>query len=315
MFSKHLPLPLFSFILFLFVAHGCGEAPQTPEKTSEAAATKVNNLLGAANATLSCKINPDQPKDYYLQFEDLDTKKRCEMDGSENPAYIIVFRHCDRRFHHHNGCENKGPCFGGASLPDDCQTNDCSTTGIKRSWALAKWLNCFAEQKNQSIAGIVGQVFESGFSNRRPTTAASIMYQSLQFAKTPIIPCYDYVHKVPKLGQSYHGRKATQQDIDKALAETSKVLHNPAFENKIVAIVTNHGGIPTIVKHLTGVQIDHWAGDCFDAAIVIGKDNKPVKYALETLSTDDPCTKDCNGVVFKNCTLKKFGDAGVCQPW
>jgi hypothetical protein len=248
-----------------------------------------------------------------MVFSDVKQGKKCNLKkGSSFPAYVIILRHCDRGYPDKNkdngsSCNDidVNKCAGCAHLEPEggCSSNICSNVGIKRSWNLGKWVNCFATTNNKSVSAVFGQVFEPGKSNQRPTTTGSIVYQSLLLnknLKTDI--CYS---------QFYKGK---YDDIADALSDDS-------LKDSIVVIAWDHGDIPGLTRFITGktkgTNVPYFSDCCFDQAIVISNDKNIVGYDTQTLSENDVCGTPCQSSkkIFGNCTFNTFGNPDVCVQW
>lgn len=240
------------------------------------------------------------PKDFSLLFPNIPGSIPCNLsqDKPGNPAYVIILRHCDRRFKTELGCKMPGACQGSGAegATGSCETNDCSATGLTRAWSVAKWINCFATTVAKPVVAIVGQVFQSGVTNMRPTTTASIILESLNYHG--LNPCYVMVKKsdTPNM---------------------KNFIYKSSFADKIVVVVTDHGEINNMEKALVGKTSGKWADDCFDAASVINVSANTVqRYSLHTLSDNDPCADCGNGVgQYSQCSYHKFGDTNPGKNW
>ena len=262
---------------------------------------KQNLLHDSYNNTPNVLRGLKNPKDFYLQFTDIEGSKKCDLQGQGYgaPAYVVILRHCDRRFKVENGCKIPSGCAGSGAEgtgAGSCETNDCNTTGIMRAWSVAKWLNCFAKSKSLPIAAIVGQNFVSGQSNRRPTTTASLILESMHYHG--LNPCYVMIGKydAPKI---------------------KDILFKSEFAGKIVVIVTDHGMINELHRGLVNKTSIGWPDNCFDAASVVDiKDSTITRYKMHTLSDNDPCA-NCGPNVdhYPDCTHNEYGNTNPGVSW
>lgn len=257
---------------------------------------KLSDLTGGEPAIIRGLKNP---RNFSLLFSDIGGSTKCNQNiGHGTPAYVIILRHCDRRFKTENGCKMPGACQGSGAegATGSCETNDCSATGLMRAWSVGKWVNCFSKSKSLPISGIVGQVFESGVTNMRPTTTASIILESLHYHG--LNPCYVMVKK-----------EDTRRIRD--------FIFKSDFEGKIVVVVTDHGEINNMENAIIGKNTGHWPDDCFDAASVINVRNGTInRYKMHTISDNDPCA-DCGNAYhhYPDCTYHEYGTTNPGTGW
>jgi len=266
------------------------------------------------NCNSFCKVSKN------MDFTDIPSSKPCILSGKNNkPAYTIFIRHCDRGYsdkpHDPNPPPTEDPkhpypkrttCTTKPNTCEGCQyqeaeggcaSNDCSIKGINRSWALGKWINCFANDKGLEVTGILGQTFISGSSNQRPTTTATIIYESLvvNFGKSP---CYMYAKK---------GDYTTVKSY----------LQADNFKDKIVVIVWDHGQLQDLIKNVTGISGINWEDCCFDKVAVMNYNtNKIEVYNTKSLEENDLCgTVACNtpNGTYKTCSFSNFGNQTPCS--
>ncbi len=267
--------------------------------------------------TTDCKVAKS------MDFPDIHAQP-CAFSAKNNttaykPAYIIFLRHCDRGYSDEPHEPNPPPgypkrttcktddsniCEGCMYLESEggCASNDCSTKGIYRSWALGKWINCFANDKQKEVAGIIAQEFVGGESNKRPTTTATIIYESLtvNFSKSP---CYMYARK-------------SKYEIVKSY------LQKEIFNNQIVVIVWSHGQLGDLINHVTGISSGiYWDNCCFDKVAVMDYNNNEIKvYNTKSLEDNDLCgVNTCNAKdTYKTtngleCSFSNFGNQTPCS--
>lgn len=266
------------------------------------------------NCNSFCKV----AKNMY--FTNIPSSKPCILSGNNNkPAYTIFIRHCDRgysdkpnrpnppppldpnhKFPHRWTCTTNPNSCEGCQYPEaigGCASNDCSIKGINRSWALGKWINCFANDKGLEVTGVLAQTFIANISNQRPTTTATIIYESLvvNFGKTP---CYMYAGKSQyKIVKSYLGADN--------------------FKDKIVVVVWDHGQLHDLIENVTGISGINWEDCCFDKVAVMNyKTNKIEVYNAKSLEENDFCgTRACNtpNGTYKTCFFSNFGNQTPCS--
>ena len=252
-----------------------------------------------------------------MDFPDIPSKA-CVFPNKNNttaykPAYTIFLRHCDRGYsdepHYPNPptgyperttckTDDSNICEGCVYLEAEggCASNDCSTKGINRSWALGKWINCFANDKEKEIAGIIAQKFIPSKSNQRPTTTATIIYESLNvnFLK---LPCYMYAEK----GDYKTVKSYLEQEI---------------FNNKIVVIVWSHGQLKELIKSVTNLTGTEWESCCFDKVAVMDYNANKIKvYNTKSLEENDLCggKVGCNVTdTYETCSFSNFGNQTPC---
>ena len=261
--------------------------------------------------------NTDCKVEKIMDFPDIPSKA-CVFSSKNNttaykPAYTIFIRHCDRGYSDEPHSPNPPPgyplrttcktydsniCEGCVYLEAEggCASNDCSTKGIYRSWALGKWINCFANDKEKEIAGIIAQKFIPSKSNQRPTTTATIIYESLNvnFLK---LPCYMYAEK----GDYKTVKSYLEQEI---------------FNNKIVVIVWSHGELGDLIKNVTGKPGINWEACCFDKVAVMDYNaNKIEVYNTKSLEENDLCGGNtCNATrTYETCSFSNFGNQTPCS--
>ena len=240
-----------------------------------------------------------------MKFTDTNAKS-CNNSGTGTPPYILFIRHCDRGY---PTIPSKKPYIPQASLngkpgtkirttcatnPNTCEgcqyqesengcaSNLCSQEGIERSWALGKWIDCFAKSKDLHIAAVIGQSFESSKSNARPLTTASIILDSLT-----------------NLGRSPCYLMSDRSDFSKVKTQ----INTSGFSGQIVVVVWDHGELGELITAVTGVSKDnpniHWTDCCFDQVVVIDTTVVPIgatAYNAQSLNDNgDNCGTSCVG--------------------
>jgi hypothetical protein len=231
-----------------------------------------------------------------MNFSDITGSKQCNIFGTNSkPAYIIFIRHCDRGYKDSSSCQDKndGTCYG-CQYPEaegGCATNDCSDEGIKRSWNIGKWVNCFANDKGLKVTGVISQIFIRGKTNQRPTTTASIIYESLM--NLGHSPCY------------------ISSPDDNNIVKNYATSDN--FNGQILVIVWDHSKLPVLINTITG-HTSYWDPCCFDKVAVVDKINIEV-YDTKSLSQNDQCGTSCDSKnkIYKNCYFSNFGDLTPCK--
>ena len=265
-----------------------------------------------------CKVAP------IITLPEIPNNKECPSSvidtGNIKAAYILFIRHCDRGYNpkgipedpKYKDCVqlDNDKCFGCQRMDTlafkdgkpTCATNNCSEEGVKRSWALGKWINCFAKDKGLPISSVVGEKFVKGESNQRPHTTAAIIYESLM--NLDHSPCWF----IAKRDNSDHAiRKYVQSDN---------------VENKIVVVVWNHGGLPGLIKDVTTFDAT-WNECCFDKVVVMDtKAKKLTSYDAKSLEVTDLCGSPCKNddksispyVTSQGqiCSYAIFGDSTPC---
>jgi hypothetical protein len=234
-----------------------------------------------------------------MNFSDIPGSKQCNISGTNSkPAYIIFIRHCDRGYIDSSSCQDKndGTCYGCQYLEaiGGCATNDCSDEGIKRSWNIGKWVNCFANDKGLKVTGVISQSFIPGKTNQRPTTTASIIYESLM--NLGHSPCYI--------------SSPDDNDIVKNYVTSDN------FNNQILVIVWDHGKLPGLIQTVTTKYTTSWDQCCFDkVAVVDNIEHNITNYDTKSLSQNDPCGSTCDSKnnIYKNCYFSNFGDLTPCK--
>lgn len=259
-----------------------------------------------------------------ITFPDIPNNKECPSSvidtGNIKAAYILFIRHCDRGYNpkgipedpKYKDCVqlDNDKCFGCQRMDTlafkdgkpTCATNNCSEKGVKRSWALGKWINCFAKDKGLPISTVVGEIFVKGESNQRPHTTAAIIYESLM--NLDHSPCWFIANK---------------DNSDHAIR---KYVQSDNVENKIVVVVWNHGGLPGLIKDVTMIGAN-WNECCFDKVIVMdSKAKKLTSYDAKSLEAADLCGSPCKiddstispYVTSKGqtCSYAIFGDSTPC---
>ena len=272
-----------------------------------------------------CKVAP------AMQFLDVPYHKECPSSvidtGNIKAAYILFIRHCDRGYRSvpsnkpyipqplgkdgkpgtkiRTTCSNQtSGCLGCEYMDtlEGCATNNCSEKGVKRSWALGKWIDCFAKDKVLPISTVVGEIFEPGLSNQRPHTTAAIIYESLMNLNHS--PCWF---------------TAKKDNSDHAI---KKYVQSDNVENKIVVVVWNHGGLPGLITDVTSFAAN-WNQCCFDKVVVMdSKANKLTSYDAKSLEAEDLCGSPCkidDSTISpyvtsegQTCSYAIFGDSTPC---
>jgi hypothetical protein len=272
-----------------------------------------------------CKVAP------AMQFPEIPNNKECPSSvidtGNIKAAYILFIRHCDRGY---PTIPSKKPyipqplgkdgkpgtkirttcseptkgCLGCEYMDtlEGCATNNCSEKGVKRSWALGKWINCFAKDKGLPISTVVGEKFVGNVSNQRPHTTAAIIYESLMNLNHS--PCWFTAEK----DNSDHAIK--------------KYVQSDNVKDKIVVVVWNHGGLPGLIKDVTSFYTP-WDDCCFDKVFVMDNINKKfTSYDAKSLEESDlcgsPCKNDDKSISpyvtsqGQTCSYAIFGDSTPC---
>jgi hypothetical protein len=199
--------------------------------------------------------------------------------GGSNPAYVVLFRHCDEGYTCPVAPSYKG-CRGCEYLKQDsCATNNCNGVGIPRAYGYGKWLSCFAARTGVGVAAIFSQNPSGKQTNARPMTTASMLYDSLLrlAGAPPNSLCWAMFDRTA-------GSSVTNNPMVSA-------LHAPIYANKTVAIVWDHGNIQYVLRAL-GVNLGSWwwNGCCYDQAVVVNmKTRAMATYALNTFGGNDPC--------------------------
>jgi len=211
--------------------------------------------------------------------------------GTGWPAQIVIFRHCDEGFA--ASCPPKASYAGcrGCEFLDDqsCATNSCGPQGAARAYGYGRWLACFAAQ-TAPVAAVFAQTFQSGVSNRRPMTTASMLYDSLlKQGVSAASLCWEQFPRPPKSAQAY-------------AATMGAAFRRPGYAGKTVAVVWDHGGVQFILGAL-GINIGGWWWDgcCYDQAVVVRISPSGQKtltnYKLATFPGADPCASACQAAV------------------
>jgi len=252
-----------------------------------------------------------------MTFPDTNAKQ-CVVSttGTGKPSYILFIRHCDRGYPSipsnkpylpqppSPGNEIRKTCSDPTTecegcLYEDiqygCSSNLCSPLGIERSWALGKWIDCFAKSKNLHIAAVISQS-KTKDSNSRPQTTASIILDSLMNIGRN--PCYLFSNRGD-------------------FASVKKQVFTPGFKDQVVVVVWDHGQLGSLINAVTGVPISnkniHWDPCCFDQVVVIDTSVNPTigatAYNARSLINDgsDKCGTTCVGQTpYPNCSFGNF---------
>ena len=233
-----------------------------------------------------------------MTFSDIPGNKQCNISGTNSiPAYTLFIRHCDRGYPDISSCQDKnnGTCYGCQYLESQggCSTNDCSDEGIKRSWNIGKWVNCFANDKGLKVTGVISQSFVPNQTNKRPTTTAAIIYESL--INLGHSPCYI---------------STTDNNIVKNYVKSDN------FTGQILVVVWDHGQLPDLIKTVTGHTATSWDNCCFDKVAVVDNINNNIAvYDTKSLTQNDPCGSACDSrnKMYKECSFTNFGDLTPCK--
>jgi hypothetical protein len=307
------------FIIVLLIV----KTPNTKHNTKHNTTPKTkqkDNFLPSPN----CLKNP-------MTFTDITNAKKCvNTGGVGKPPFILFIRHCDRGYSKTPtkpnppiggnppgvkrttcdiqktwqdcpGCEYM-ESYGG------CASNNCSEEGIKRAWALGKWVDCFAKSKNLHIACVLGQT-KTDNANARPMTTASIILDSLM--KIGRNPCY---------------LTGTKDDSKTNYINIKKQLYTSGFNNQIAVVVWDHGQLGSLITAITGVPASnpniHWDDCCFDQVVVIDTSVAPsnksgaTAYNAKSLTDNDICGSKCSGKTpYPLCSYDLFANktpATIC---
>jgi len=266
---------------------------KTPIKSTGGA----TGATGATGGDTGGKNIPGCKTAKQMNFSDIPYSKQCNISGTNSiPAYTVFIRHCDRGYKDSSSCQDKndGTCYGCQYLEAEgrCSTNDCSDEGIKRSWNIGKWVNCFANDKGLKVTGVISQSFVPGQTNQRPTTTASIIYESLMILGHS--PCYI-------------------STIDNNIVKQYATSDN--FNGQILVVVWDHGKLPDLIKTVTGYTAT-WDNCCFDKVAVVDNIKKNItNYDTKSLTQNDPCGSACDSKnkIYKNCYFSNFGDLIPCK--
>ena len=232
-----------------------------------------------------------------MNFSDIPGSKQCNISGTNSkPAYIVFIRHCDRGYPNSSSCQDKnnGTCYGCQyqEVEGGCATNDCSDEGIKRSWNIGKWVNCFANDKGLKVTGVISQSFVPDTTNQRPTTTAAIIYESLM--NLGHSPCYI-------------------STVDNNIVKQYSISDN--FNGQILVIVWDHSKLPGLISTVTKYT-SYWDQCCFDkVAVVDNIENNIKNYDTKSLSENDICGSTCDSKnnTYKTCYFSNFGDLTPCK--
>jgi hypothetical protein len=189
-----------------------------------------------------------------------------------------------------------------------CASNNCSEEGLKRAWALGKWVDCFAKSKKLSISCILGQI-KTDDANARPMTTASIILDSLM--NIGHNPCY---------------LTGTRDDIKTNYINIKKQLYTSGFDKQIAVAVWDHGELGSLITAITRVPASnpniHWDDCCFDQVVVIDTSVAPsntsgaTAYNAKSLTDNDICGSKCSGKTpYPLCSYDRFVDktpASIC---
>ena len=223
----------------------------------------IKNSKGKRESYTSSLIIPGCKVAPAMKFIDVPNNIACPPSyidtGNITAAYILFIRHCDRGYPRipsnkpyipqaqgkdgkpgtkiRTTCSDKTTgCLGCEYMDalEGCATNNCSDIGVKRSWALGKWINCFAKDKGLSISTVIGERFFGGSSNQRPHTTAAIIYESLMNLDNS--PCWFVADK---------------DNSDHAIR---RYVQSDNVKGSIVVVVWNHGGLPGLINDVTKIN-------------------------------------------------------------
>jgi hypothetical protein len=286
--------------------------------------------LPSDNSVSTCKATKQ------LFFTDIQNNIPCaaiSYDPNYSASYILFIRHCDRGYNtdpkakgfdpisNNCGQMNNTSCLGcqhmdsesvkcvGKICTPTCASNDCSDTGVKRSWALGKWIDCFAKDNNVEIGAVVGQNFVPGSSNRRPQTTASIIYESL--TNLGHKPCWILADK-----------NTFKLHIDSKTKQIKDFVHSNVTNKKLVVVVWDHGDLTNVIQNVTTKKLSGgWSECCFDQVVVMDHIKSTLTpYNAKSLQENDLCGNKCNNPnnVYKKkdgttCSYINFGDQTPCS--
>lgn len=192
------------------------------------------------------------------------------------PAHIIILRHADR--YYCDAVEKDEPSCKADYQPirDNQNTNCLSNIGVKRSWRIGQWLNCYAKTNNIKIS-VLGTQCGNKNTNARPNTTATIIAQSLKAQKNPETFCSMTFNKQNKNSLSY-------------------ALSDPIYTNTLAVITWDHGAIPHLLSVLGAkTNVKKSEGGCYDLAYDLNTSTGEVFiYKMGTLEPPDACSINCS---------------------